>query len=338
MYSITEERNGLHFLSSDLFLSDQISGTFESFKKYSYFESLEMHGPAFSCQLHFDGNRIKMDLTQGVLFHCPSLVRKCMARIESKQWPPTFIKHKIATLPALLVPNGLKGCRLERLQWRICFNFSETLLVNGMNAVQFKMLVIMKQIKNILLKPLWKDITSFIVKNLVFWMCEIIQPECFVPNYTYNIMIIGLTRLRDSIFHRKMEYYMIPERNLLESKITGKERELLLETLDNLINRCLLRLLRASNITFRFSDITTSRQCGTELDMYKNLECTECQEIVTRKRKHGFAKERHSKRTKLSDCAGENRHAQREEVEKSRQKYIEFVRITNKMKKQQDDE
>ena len=98
------------------------------------------------------------DHTYSFVYHCPNIITRWVAA-RNGDWPPQDVKLKVASLPAFLVPIGQKGAPDEDLQWRICFNLGELVLVNSLNNTQFKVYLILKVWKKMLLGTLCKSMT-----------------------------------------------------------------------------------------------------------------------------------------------------------------------------------
>ena len=102
--------------------------------------------------------------------HCPSILQRWAAR--TRHWPPPFIVQRVISLGAYVIPVGYKGSEYKHIEWRICFNTGESELVNNLNDTQAKVYVMLKMIVKDVLRPFTKEITSYMLKNIVFWQAE----------------------------------------------------------------------------------------------------------------------------------------------------------------------
>ncbi|KAH3850412.1 hypothetical protein DPMN_092823 [Dreissena polymorpha] len=91
----------------------------------------------------------------------------------------------------------------------------ETELVNNLSGTQAKLYVILKMIVKELLKPKNKEITSFVMKNTIFWQAESNPLAMFQERNLIYWLHDALGTLRTVISSTQMPYYMIPERNLM---------------------------------------------------------------------------------------------------------------------------
>ena len=98
-----------------------------------------------------------------------------------------------------------------------------------------KVYILLKIIAKHLLKPICDHMTSFIMKNVSFWLAEMKPVEEFNPDLLIDRLMDALTILRESIQAKQLKYYMIPERNLFTGKITDIQQFVLLDTLAQFI-------------------------------------------------------------------------------------------------------
>ncbi|XP_045195101.2 uncharacterized protein LOC123550782 [Mercenaria mercenaria] len=106
---------------------------------------------------------------------------------KRRDWPDSKTISEIMTLPTYVVPVGEKD---KLYEWRISFVMAELLLVHSFNDTQTKVYVLMKIVTKRILKPLCEDITSYVVKNVMFWLCEKV-PKSSCQNFS----CIGLEML-----------------------------------------------------------------------------------------------------------------------------------------------
>ncbi|KAH3733579.1 uncharacterized protein LOC127850131 isoform X1 [Dreissena polymorpha] len=156
---------------------------------------------------------ISQDNVNAIPCHCPSILQRWAAR--PRHWPSPVIVQKVVSLGAWVTPVGHKGSDYKHMEWRICFNIGETELVNNLNETQAKVYVILKMILKDLLKPTNKEITSYVLKNIILWQAENTQPTEFHERSLLHWLHDGLRQLRTAIDKKQLCYYMIPERNLM---------------------------------------------------------------------------------------------------------------------------
>ena len=144
-------RSGKNYLSSKFYIQARLYDARK--QRGSGFVQIA-NGPS----LAIAHSRITFDHTHAYVYHCPNIITRWVAA-KNGDWPPQDVTLKVASLPAFLVPIGQKGAPDEDLQWRICFNLGELVLVNSLNNTQFKVYLILKVWKKILLGTLCKSMT-----------------------------------------------------------------------------------------------------------------------------------------------------------------------------------
>ncbi|KAH3754819.1 hypothetical protein DPMN_189501 [Dreissena polymorpha] len=159
------------------------------------------------------GGMFEHDFVVGLRCHCPSILQKWAAR--PRHWPPQRIVQKVVSLGAYVTPVGCKGSENYHMEWRICFNTGEAELVNDLNDTQAKVYVLLKMILKEIIKPDNKEITSFVLKNIILWQAENNPQTKFHARSLFYWLHDGLRELRTAIEKKQLRYYMIPERNLM---------------------------------------------------------------------------------------------------------------------------
>ncbi|KAH3697317.1 hypothetical protein DPMN_084815 [Dreissena polymorpha] len=132
---------------------------------------------------------------------CPSIIHRWAARTH--HWPQPFIVQKVVLLGAYVTPVGCNESEYNHMEWRICFNTGEAELVNNLNDTQVKVYFMLKMILKEIIKPNNKEITSYVLKNIILWQVENTPQTHFHARRLFHWLHEGLT------------YYMIPERNLM---------------------------------------------------------------------------------------------------------------------------
>ncbi|XP_052267946.1 uncharacterized protein LOC127869415 isoform X8 [Dreissena polymorpha] len=176
--------------------------------------------------------------------HCPSILQRWAER--RRHCPSPAIVQKVVSLRAYVTPVGFKGSRYRHVEWRICFNTGENELVSRLNNTQVYIYVILKMVVKEVLKPVNKEITSYTVKNIVLWLAENNPQTLFHERSLFVWICEGLGELRTAILTKRLQYYMIPERNLMEGcGIAEEQQRTWVATITDMINdgpKLILRL------------------------------------------------------------------------------------------------
>ncbi|KAH3689880.1 uncharacterized protein LOC127863987 isoform X2 [Dreissena polymorpha] len=193
-------------LSSSLLLDENS----RSLPHIAHLERHERAGPslpfAYFGVYHFD-------TVIALRCYCPSILQRWADR--RRNWPSPTIVQKVVSLGAFVTPVGFKGSDYKHVEWRICFNTGEAELVNNLNDTQVKVYVILKMILRDIIKPNNKEITSYVLKNIILWQAENTPQTEFHSRSLLYWLHNALRELRTAIAEKKLSYYMIPDRNLM---------------------------------------------------------------------------------------------------------------------------
>lgn len=205
--------NGQLCLSSSLWLDDLE----EMFHKpvpgvASLLKVKPRQGPSIPYEQH---GGINFDRVSAIFCLCPTILHEWLVRPRRHDWPSWELRVEVILMGANLSPVGCKKNDLQSLDWRTCFNLGEMRLVQSLNETQTKLYILLKMLLKDIIKPENKEITSFMMKNLVFWLCERYPKTEFSLEKLMYWVRRALRMLQESIEVNFLPYYMIPGRNLL---------------------------------------------------------------------------------------------------------------------------
>jgi len=259
-----KENNGKLYISSELFMSknDDVfaagkgltsTSTYymdrkgPSIPRYEKYDRLD---EAFFKLFHQDFLVDKVDYVRGFPCYVPSILQAWKTRKRLCNWPSIKTIETISSLPAFVVPVAEKRTKKKDLQWRICFTLGELCLVQSFNNTQMKVYGALKFVSKHILNPNSADcqITSFMVKNVVFWQAEEKPQEIFKPEFLWLRIEEALGILKVCIIAKHLPYYMLPQRNLLKSRVTTHQQQLLTNKIDDLLQngKCMFHELMQS--------------------------------------------------------------------------------------------
>ncbi|KAH3694300.1 uncharacterized protein LOC127862994 [Dreissena polymorpha] len=158
-----DDGKGNVMLSSSLFLHEMSKCNPTDIKNVI---PLERAGPS----LPWLGQNVNLDMVWALRCQCPGILKRWAER--PRHWPPSNVVQKVVSFGSVVTPVGFKGSENSFLEWRICFNVGEIELVSNLNDTQAKLYVILKMILKEVVKPNKKEITSFVLKNIIFWQAE----------------------------------------------------------------------------------------------------------------------------------------------------------------------
>ena len=228
------------------------------------------------------GNRdIRYDFVCGFKCISQDISERWITRPRPYGWPDAELLKNIASLHGFVVPVANKETRYPQTEWRICYTKAEMLLIESLNGFQTKLYILLKHIAKSVLKPICSEMSSYIMKNILFWMVETKPKECFTGLNLIDGLIDGLVFLKECLRTNTLMSYMIEDRNLLQGRVTDEERIALIKELDFLINekenmlkRCdkiWLGFLRLNRNQERFSEEAAKRNEIEQLVLKKNI-------------------------------------------------------------------
>jgi hypothetical protein len=175
---------------------------------------------------------LSIDYVQALPCIYPSFFNEWCKRVEGKSWPSSETSMKVKKSDLFVVPVGLAESYGKVLQWRISFTMAEKLLVRSFNDAQIKAYALMKMVLKHILKPLCNNITSYQVKNVVFWVSE--MRKTAVGNDFIAIMLEAIIFLKDCIDAGQLQHYFLPSQNLMHVNISEDDRSRLIASLTDI--------------------------------------------------------------------------------------------------------
>ncbi|KAH3865722.1 hypothetical protein DPMN_028764 [Dreissena polymorpha] len=187
------------------------------------------------------------DTVHALPYYCPSILSKWAAR--PRHWPPPEAVQRVVSLGAVLTPVGFKASEYQHVEWRVCFNAGEIELISNLNDTQTKLYVLLKMIKNDVLHPRKKEVSSYTLKNIVLWMAENNPQASFHKKSILQWLHEALDALRVALITLELPYYMIPERNLMAtSGLDGEQQRTWISTITDMLNEGPKMILRLPKI------------------------------------------------------------------------------------------
>lgn len=182
----------------------------------------------------FSIKHFHVDFVYAYRCRCPGVLRTWAERPRACSWPPATVIKEVTESESFLVAKGFGGSVFRSLEWRICFNKGENLLIQSLDETQLKLYILLKIVLKDILKPKYKEITTFMMKNIVFWMLERsdLSKECLVSR-----LMNAITLLKDAALENSLPYYMIENRNLFDGKMTQSQRENIIKQLTKMIDQ-----------------------------------------------------------------------------------------------------
>jgi len=189
-------------------------------------------------------SKLENDDVIALPFFSASILDKWQRRERHYEWPSRSLQREISTMIGYVVPVGHKFSQYKDIEWRISYTTAEKKLVDSMNDVQVKVYVVLKFVQRDRLKPICKNFTSYMVKNLVFWVLEMKPVGDFTPETLIDMIMSAFYHLKQCLENNFLPCYMIPERNLFDGRMNQMECILLLMEVENIISEGYVFLLK----------------------------------------------------------------------------------------------
>ncbi|XP_053380294.1 uncharacterized protein LOC128548822 [Mercenaria mercenaria] len=182
----------------------------------------------------------------------PVEAKQWRSRRRTNNWPSGKILSTLEEeTSCYVVPTGNKTSSAFDLEWRLSFVEIERELMWSMNDTQFKCYVLLKIVKKYYFEDniILKEISSYHMKNIVFWMCEELSESEWIPENLLSCVKTGLKMLELCIQHGNNANYFVPENNLFHTlTFSPNEKEGAIIMLQNICNVLLEKFLNYYNL------------------------------------------------------------------------------------------
>ncbi|XP_045205989.2 uncharacterized protein LOC123558176 [Mercenaria mercenaria] len=152
----------------------------------------------------------------------PKEAKAWITRCRKNKWPcKALLKRLEENIPCYVVAIGNKSSADKDMEWRLSFVEIERELIWSMNETQFKCFVILKRLTQFFGRySALKDITTYHMKNIMFWMCETekVPQEEWIPQNLITCVKRCLRKLKKCMKDGKLDHFIIPENNLFQNK------------------------------------------------------------------------------------------------------------------------
>ena len=239
-------------------------------------------GPAFHTETNYHGELCMYDLV--FAFKCtqwPSLASEWLHRQRNNGWPTPELIEKCKTLGFLVVAASHPDSDRKELQWRISFSEQERLLVTQFNSVQLMCYVLLKTIKNEIVKRQIEEdtLTSYHCKTCMLYMLENKPHEFWIPENLVICLNTCLRQIHAWVKDNNCPNYFIPEENMFDRIIEVNLKEKLLRVLDKLLKSDIRTMLEQVIENDIGKKLTESFQTTQELQWKENIQVNKAQRM-----------------------------------------------------------
>ena len=173
LYQLSQNMNGLRYLSSDLVVQDAV--LFWNKSTITMTGTTKRQGPSAKSWLG-SGDFIFECGTDSVnSIHCafwPNVASEWLHRPRHFGWPTSQDMSSIIDFGFHMVPIGHPQLATKEMEWRISFSWAERTLVWSFNHVQIQcyavMKIILKEFIKVRCKPQNQVLCSYFIKNFSF--------------------------------------------------------------------------------------------------------------------------------------------------------------------------
>ena len=177
------------------------------------------------------------DIVPAFSYTSPDKYRNWYCRTRQQRWPPQRVKETVLQLPVHVVPKGQKGSESYDQEFRICYTYAEIELMKSLNETQTKVYVLLKLLfKSVINKKFPDIITSYVLKNVIFWISEQTPIDKFTNALLLYRFQTALKFIIQGIEEGNLPNYFIPERNLLLGRIRPENKAQLVDLLSEFVS------------------------------------------------------------------------------------------------------
>ena len=183
----------------------------------------EIHGPAITTH-HTENTDLTHTNDNVYCIHYdawPKSANLFITRRKPNNWPSNSMLENIKSQGCDVVAVGHHDSKYNDIQWRISFPGERNLLFDLTDVQTLCYALIKIIVKENLNTSQGEVVSSFHVKNVIFWCVEVCSCQWAYSNYI-DCVNICLAKLIEMIKGRHIPHYIIESRNLFNSKMTEK--------------------------------------------------------------------------------------------------------------------
>ncbi|XP_060595011.1 uncharacterized protein LOC132749302 [Ruditapes philippinarum] len=181
----------------------------------------KQHGPAVTKQGHHNVR----DVDTVFAYPCKSWPQSASAWLERQGtgWPTNEMRKCAAKTRCFVVPVESKISVYPELEWRISTSLAEKYLMFNFNITQIRCYVVLKMILKSFLNPKGEiNISSFMIKTVLFHCIENTEPSIWVDNNLWTCIICCLQELHSCVQNEHCSHFIISENNLMAGQFTSE--------------------------------------------------------------------------------------------------------------------
>ncbi|XP_062567683.1 uncharacterized protein LOC134229915 [Saccostrea cucullata] len=186
--------------------------------KFAMYLTNKTDGPALHGAIEDELGVHSLDYVIGMSMRSwPSVASEILTRPRASGWPSAVLIQKATKQGCGFVPVGHPLSSEAHLEWRISFAISERILLLSLTITQIKAYVFFKALCKL---NLCNDddsfLTSYMLKNVLFWTLEKIPLEIWTSENLFQCIKELVTRLEAFLDDRCIPNYFVPSRNMIQ--------------------------------------------------------------------------------------------------------------------------
>ncbi|XP_045193078.2 uncharacterized protein LOC123549227 [Mercenaria mercenaria] len=214
-------RGGRVFVKNTAFNRDVLAGTVTN-------------GPATSQQ----GRPGFYDVDFVKAFRCkswPVEAQPWLIRQGIGMWPTEEMKRYCENTGCFFVPVSSKSGQYEEFEWRISTSMAERFLMFSLNITQMRCYILMKMILKTFINPRCNGVlSSFMCKTVLLYCIQNTHSNNWRPSNLLACLTVCLIVLENCVRQTNCPHFIIPENNLMAGRISPRNKNKILEILQNI--------------------------------------------------------------------------------------------------------
>ena len=179
-----------------------------------------------------------------------------------------YCRNPEATLANSLLPSVTEDSSekwmMDETEWRTSFSLGENKLGKSVSPVQRHVMVLLKMIKKFYFPEV---ISTYYLKNLLFWECEKRGEVFWREENSANCLLFMLDRLQECLESRHLPHYFMPQSNILTYEDPSRLEEATVQVAEvrcNILSKTFNLLRKLQFLTFQSQ--TYLKNVGLQLE------------------------------------------------------------------------
>ena len=173
--------------------------------------------------------KLTMEWDLVIAFPCPDwpqVAEEWVSRSRDSGWPNSKLIKRIVRRGCHIVSVGHEESETRDIEFRWSFSVAEKILAKSLTPTQRQCYILLKILhREAFKRP--KVITSYHLKNILFWVCEEIPAEDWKQKRVGECLLALLDKLIETLSEGCLPHYFLEENNLIEYVDSGDLEDIL---------------------------------------------------------------------------------------------------------------